>query len=56
MLKQQKTLNKILVYGIFALLVIGITTTIGNILISNNKIQAQKTTTTNRKNTIIDTT
>jgi hypothetical protein len=43
MLKQQKTLNKILlVAGIFALLVIGITTTIGNILISNNKIQAQK--------------
>ena len=40
MLKQQKTLNKILlVAGIFALLVIGITTTIGNILISNNKIQ-----------------
>jgi hypothetical protein len=43
MLKQQKTLNKILlVAGIFALLVIGITTTIGNILISNNKVQAQK--------------
>jgi hypothetical protein len=42
MLKQQKTLNKILVSSIFAILVIGITTTIGNVLVSNNKIQAQK--------------
>jgi hypothetical protein len=42
MIKQQKTLNKILVFGIFAILVLGITITVGNILVGNNKIQAQK--------------
>ncbi len=42
MIKQQKILNKTLVFGLFAILVVGIIITIDIILTDNNKVQAQK--------------